>query len=625
MTATQAPPRPRSSAARATPEPTVPRIGARRPVRTAVRRRRGVLGCPPARLRAAVCTVVALLALLGARLVQLQGIESTTYAQQAQDGRLRTVTLPSVRGAVADRWGHVLARDVDMRLVFGDPTLVTRPAETAAALAPLLGQRADAVAARLRQPRTSYVVLAHLVDVEAAREVMDLRLPGIGTVRESRREHPGAQLAAPLLGVVGADGHGASGVEAKLDTLLHGRDGLLREETDPVGRTIPTGVRTETPAADGSGVRLTIDRDLQWAAEDALRTQVAASAARGGQVVVTDSRTGDVLALASAPFFDPDKARTATTPLGIPALDAPYEPGSVNKVITAAAALESGLVTPTTTYTVPNRYAVVGRGGVPVRDAEEHGVEHLTFAGVLAKSSNIGTVMAAQQIGRQRVYDTLRAFGLGAPTGVDFAGESPGVLPPLARWDVSTETTIPFGQGMSATGLQVASVYSTIANGGVRMPPRLLRSTVAPDGTVREEPQAQPRRAVSAATAGTLTAMMEEVATVRGTAPKAAIPGYRIAGKTGTADAVDPLTHAYTRKISSFAGFAPADAPRFVVSVSIDTPTRGSYFGGEIAAPVFRAVMGFALREFAVPPTGKRSPLLVLCWGDRAGCGADGQ
>ena len=619
-----------------TPRPPVPRIGARRPVhnqpapdrlpRSGSRGRRGSGGLtarPASRVRVAVVVVCALLLVLGGRLVQLQGLEATAYAAKAQAGRMRATTLPSVRGAVLDRWGHVLARDVDRRLVFGDPTAVVDPDGTAARVAPLIGLPADEVALRLRTPGTAYVVLAHLVDVPTANQIAALRLPGIASVRESQREHPVGPLAASLVGIVSADGHGASGVEGKLDAVLHGRDGSLREEMDPGGRTIPAGLRTETPAADGNAVRLTIDRDTQWAAQQALDAEVAASGARGGQVVVLDPRRGDVLALASAPGFDPRVPPTRGTPLGISALDTPYEPGSVNKVITAAAALESGVVTPATPFEIPPIYPVKGRGG-PVHDAEEHGVEHLTFAGVLAKSSNIGTVQAAQQVGDQRLYAMLRGFGLGSRTGLGFAGESSGVLPDVAGWNIAQATTIPFGQGMSATGMQIASVYATVANGGVRAVPRLVRSTVAPDGRVTETPTEPGRRVITATTASTLGQMLEQVTTDSGTAPKAAIAGYRIAGKTGTAQAVDPNTGRYADGafVTSFAGFAPADAPRLVVSVVIDRPTRGSHFGGDTAAPVFHQVMAFALRQYRIRPTGARPPVLDLCWGDRAGCAA---
>jgi len=614
-------------APRRTPPP-VPRIGTRRPVRNPPRRpgRQRPRGLPVARsagrLRLAVVGVLGLLLVLGGRLVQLQGLESTAYASRAEAQRIRTIVLPASRGAITDRSGHTLARDLDLRLVFGDPSEAAHDAEgTAAQLAPLLGLPAQTLAAQLRTPGTAYVPLKHLVEVPIAEQIDKLRLPGIGTVRESQRAHPAGDVAAALVGLVGTDGKGLSGAEAKADDLLRGRAGTSTEERDYAGRIIPSGVHTEVPAVDGSDVRLTVDRDLQWYAQQVLARQVAAAGARGGQVVVEDVHTGEVYALASAPSLDPTKPVKDPGALAIPSLSTSYEPGSVGKVITAAAALDARVVQPTSPFVINDTYSVPGRGSLLI-DAERHGLEHLTFTGVLAKSSNIGTVQVEQRLGRTGLAAALSAFGLGQRTGTGFSAEARGLVPAVAHWNVAQETTIAFGQGMSATGMQIASVYATIANGGVRVAPQLVRGTVAPDGSVHDAAAPGSRRVVSAATAATLRAMMEQVTTKDGTAPKAAIPGVRVAGKTGTAQAVEHGGYAPGAYVASFAGFAPAEAPRFVVSVVIDHPTTGSHFGGDIAAPVFQQVMGFALREFAVVPNGSRSPVLPLCWGDRAGCSA---
>jgi len=607
------------------PEP--PRIGARRPVRNPSGRRPAAvatLGASRRRLRAGLVVALALLLVLTGRLVQLQGLDSTAYAAKAQAQRMRTTVLPATRGAITDRNGNALARDAEARLVFGDPTLVGDADAAAAALAPLLGRPQEELAALLRRPGTAYVPLAHLVGIPTGRRIVALRLPGIGVMRESRRDHPGGDLAAALVGVLGQDGVARSGVEAWQDPVLRGRDGVLKEEIDLGGRAIPAGEHSETPAVDGAGIRLTIDRDLQWAAQQALQAQVTASGARGGQVVVLDPRTGEVLALASAPGFRLDAPIAAGTRLGLPAVADSYEPGSVNKVVTASAALEAGLADPLTPYTVPPSppgLAVPGRPS-PVRDAEPHGVERLTLTGVLAQSSNIGTVLLAEQLGRERLYAALRAFGLGSLTGVGFPGETPGLLPKVAAWNASQAATIPFGQGVAATGLQIASVYAAIAGGGMRATPRLLSATVAPDGTTTPVPSAPPRRVVSAATAAAVTGMLEAVTTGAGTGEKAVIPGYRIAGKTGTAQAVGANgLYEPGAFVASFVGFAPADAPRLVVSVVLDHPSRGSHFGGDIAAPVFRQVMGFALRALRIPPTGSPRPTPQLCWGSRPGGG----
>ena len=311
---------------------------------------------------------------------------------------------------------------------------------------------------------------------------------------------------------------------------------------------------------------MTIDRDLQWEAQRLLATEVAATGATDGSVVTMDVRTGQVLALATAPTFNPDdRAGVSVDAMGNKAISEAYEPGSVNKVITAAAALQAGVVTPGSVITVPPTYQV---GAHTVHDAEQHGLEHLTFAGVLAKSSNIGTVQVAQRVGPQGIYDMLRAFGFGDYTGLGLPGESRGVIPTPDTWSGSSIATIPIGQGISANALQVASVYATVANGGVRVAPSIVRGTR--DGTGRLTSAAAPakRRVISADVAAQLRTMLEGVISDQGTAPLAAIPGYRVAGKTGTAQRV--VMGRYDGSYpSSFVGFAPAKAPKVAIATLV--------------------------------------------------------
>jgi cell division protein FtsI (penicillin-binding protein 3) len=373
----------------------------------------------------------------------------------------------------------------------------------------------------------------------------------------------------------------------------------------------------EHPAIPGSDVELTIDRDIQWAAQSAVTAQVRESAADRGYVIVQDSRTGEILAMANAPGYDPgDLAHADPRALGNAALQDAYEPGSVSKLMSMAAILDTGTATPATRVTVPG---TLPRADRVFHDDVDHGTWYLTLNGVLAKSSNIGTILASQQLGatqqqaNQVLYSYLRKFGIGRPTGLGFPGETPGILAKPQDWNASQQFTIPFGQGLSLNALQATSVYSTIANGGVRVRPSLIRGTTGPDGRFVPAAAPQRTRVVSERTATTLSAMLESVVgDEQGTGVKARIDGYRVAGKTGTANRVDPVTGRYQGYTASFMGFAPADDPRITVSCVIQNPTRGSYFGGQICGPVFKQVMEFALKTLRVPPSGKSAPTLPV-------------
>lgn len=434
----------------------------------------------------------------------------------------------------------------------------------------------------------------------------------------TKRVYPNGDLAAGILGWVNADGKGGGGVEQQLNSLLAGKDGKIRYAQSG-GRQVPTVGSTETPAVPGSDVELTIDRDIQWAAQQAITEQVTESKADRGYVIVQDTRTGQVLAMANSPGFDPnDLSKASSVNMGNAALQDAYEPGSTAKVMSMAAVLEQGVATPLTHVIVPNR---LHRGDRLFKDDIDHETWYLTLNGVLAKSSNIGTILATGQLGKtqakanQVLYSYLHKFGLGRYSGLDFPGETPGILAKPADWSTSQQYTIPFGQGVSLNAMQAASVYSTIANGGVRVEPTLVRGTKGPDG--RFTPAAKPKetRVVSAKTAKTLARMLESVVDdEEGTGTKARIPGYRVAGKTGTANRVDPATGKYKGYTSSFAGFAPADKPRITVYCAIQNATSGSYFGGQICGPVYKQVMEFALKTLQVPPTGAKAPKLPVTY-----------
>jgi cell division protein FtsI (penicillin-binding protein 3) len=605
----------RGSRRQAARRPAARRQAARRPARAAARRPPR-LGNPRRRLRVAAVGCCALLLVIAGRLTQLQGLQAAAYAHKAELQRLQTTALPAVRGSITDRSGAVLAVDVDARAVYADPFAVADKKRTAALLGPLLNIPASTLVRKMAGTGR-FVYLARGLDPAVGTRVQALvtkdDLLGIGVLPERRRLYPSGPLASNVVGFTHFGDSdmlvGGGGIELTYDSTLRGVDGTRTLEADADGRPIPNAGQKEKDAVPGSGVRLTLDRDIQWSAQTAIAQAVKQTSADTGTVVVMEPGTGNVLAMANAPGFDPNNVREASaTDMGNLATSAPYEPGSVNKIITMAAAINEGLVTPATPVTVPPTLRV---GPRTFHDAEAHGTEHLTVAGVLAKSSNIGTVEIAQRLGSPALAKALHAFGLGSPTGVNFPGESAGVLSPESTWNQAQATTIPFGQGMSATALQMASVYATIANGGVRVTPRLVAATVSPDGTTHPTMPSAGTRVVTAATASTVSRMLEQVTSSGGTAPLAGISGYRVAGKTGTANRVDPSCGCYRGYVASFVGFAPADNPKVVVEVVLDNPKQG-HFGGDIAAPVFAKVMSFALATEGAAPSGSRSPKLLL-------------
>lgn len=567
------------------------------------------------------------------RLLQVQAVDASAYAAKADKYRFQEYTLSAERGEITDRNGIALAASVDAYDITADPKLFTRedaktadaPEQAAALLAPILGKEPAELAKKLRTPKTRYIVLARKQTPQVWNQIKDLKkvygqkaqavggngvnlLGGILSEPSTKRVYPNGGLAAGILGYVNAKGKGAGGLESMLDGELAGKDGKIRF-TQSGGRQVPTAGSQGTPAVPGSDIELTIDRDIQWAAQQAITEQVKKSRADRGYVVVQNTRTGEVLAMANAPGFDPNDLSAANSAaMGNAALQDAYEPGSTAKVMSMAAVLEEGKAAPDTHVTVPNR---LHRGDRLFKDDVDHITWYLTLNGVLAKSSNIGTILATGQLGKDQaevnrvLHSYLRKFGIGSPTGLNFPGETPGILAKPQDWSTSQQYTIPFGQGLSVSAMQAASVYSTIANGGVRIAPTLVRGTKGPDGRFTAAPAPQESRVVSEKTAKSLARMLESVVKDReGTGTKAAIPGYRVAGKTGTANRVDPELGYYKGYTASFAGFAPADDPQITVYCAIQNPTKGSYFGGQICGPIYKKVMEFALKTLHVAPTG---------------------
>ncbi|MGW5654674.1 MULTISPECIES: peptidoglycan D,D-transpeptidase FtsI family protein [Streptomyces] len=600
------------------------------------------LGSPRPRLRMVGLALTLVLLVFVGRLLQVQAVDASAYAAKAELNRYVVHTLTAERGGITDRNGVALAISEDAYDITADPTMFTSkqlkvddgPEQAAALLAPILGKtQADLV--KLLRPANRelrYVRLATRQTPQVWKQIKDLKaalttkastdnntvnvLAGVFADPSSQRVYPNGDLAAGILGWVNADGKGGGGIEQQLDKELSGKDGKIRYAQSG-GREVPTVASTETPAVPGTDVELTIDRDIQWAAQNAITEQVKKSKADRGYVVVQDTRTGQILAMADSPGFDPNDLSTADAEaMGNAALQDAYEPGSTAKVMSMAAVLERNVATPLTHVVVPNR---LHRGDRLFKDDVDHDTWYLTLNGVLAKSSNIGTILAAGQLGRtqeqanQVLYSYLRKFGIGSYSGLGFPGETKGILAAPDKWSTSQQYTIPFGQGFSINAMQAASVYSTIANGGVRVDPTLIRGSKGADG--RFTPAAQPKksRVVSAKTADTLAEMLESVVDdEQGTGAKAAIPGYNVAGKTGTANRVDPATGRYRGYTSSFAGFAPADKPRITVYCAIQNATAGSYFGGQICGPIYKQVMEFALKTLQIPPTGARAANLPV-------------
>ncbi|AXE26024.1 cell division protein [Streptomyces globosus] len=611
-----------------------PRPAARRPAAGAPRALR--LGSPRPRLRLVGIGLTLVMLAFTVRLLQVQAVDASTYSAKASANRFTTVTLAAERGEITDRKGVALAISVDAHDITADPQMFTpqeskapdAPEQAAALLAPILGADAGELAAKLKTKKSRYVVLARRQTPQVLHQIKDLKrvfadkaaadrrnngpganvLAGVFSEDSSKRVYPNGDLAAGILGYVNAEGRGGGGLESSLDRKLAGRDGTITYAQSG-GRRVPTAGSNEKPAVPGEDIELTIDRDIQWAAQSAIAEQVRASEADRGYVIVQDTRTGEVLAMANAPGFDPnDLSRASSAAMGNAALQDVYEPGSTAKVISMAAVLEEKKATPETRVEVPNR---LHRGDRLFKDDIDHPTWYLTLNGVLAKSSNIGTILATGQLGPTQpdanrvLHSYLDKFGIGRPTGLDYPGESRGILARPEAWSTSQQYTIPFGQGLSVNAMQAASVYSTIANGGVRIEPTLVRGTKGPDGRFTPAPAPEQTRVISEETARTLAQMLESVVDDQeGTGTKARIPGYRVGGKTGTSNRVDPATGRYKGYTASFAGFAPADDPRITVYCAIQNPTKGSYFGGQICGPIYKKVMEFALKTLRVAPTG---------------------
>lgn len=535
---------------------------------------------------------------LTARLIYVQGIDSQHFERLASTQRDRKLILSPQRGTIFDRDGGELAMSLDLQTLFLNPKLIADRKQTAAQLAPLLGQDAASLEAKLSKD-ASFIYLARKVDPEVAVKIKQLGIPGLGSVSESKRFYPAGSLASHLLGFVGSDNEGLGGLEGRYEKILKGAQGEMLIERDPQGRAIPAGKSFTRLPTSGDDLILTVDKQIQYEAETALAQAVVAYSAKGGTVVVMRPATGEILALANSPTFDPnDVAASTPEQRKNRGLVDVYEPGSANKVITAAAAIESGVVRPSDMFKVPDSFTL---GSKTFHDAHPHPVETLSFSEIIEQSSNVGTIKVAQGLGKDRLYEYLTRFGYGKPTGLDFPGEAAGILPKPANWSGPSMGTIPIGQGVAVTALQIMSVYATVANGGVAVQPKLVRATIDGQGERKMTPASAKRRVITTSTATQVTQILLGVTEGKhGTGTMAAIPGYQVAGKTGTAQKPIPGGGGYSGYVGSFIGFAPAGDPQLVVGVILDDPSP--IWGGVTAAPTFKQIMQFSLRRLGIGP-----------------------
>ncbi|WP_435198144.1 peptidoglycan D,D-transpeptidase FtsI family protein [Janibacter sp. GS2] len=569
-------------------------------------------GNPRRRMRALMVTTLVVLSLFAAQLLRIQGFDSQSVAADALAQRTQSEAIPAQRGTVYDASGTVLAQSQERRTVTVDQTAVPEYSTTgdgtkstagvagaAKDLAPLLGDPSSELEEKLTGDER-YVVLAKNISPLTWRKINDLGIPGIYSERSSQRTYPQSTTVASLVGFVQPqDQTAGGGLELQFDDILKGTPGRSTYEIAQDGSRLPNASDDVSSAVPGRDLRLTIDNDIQWYAQNALANQVRETEAESGTIVVQRVDSGELVGLASYPTFDPNDMGDAKGVYSNLAFSDVFEPGSTSKIMTVAAALEEDEVTPTTPMILPGS---MERGNRTLSDSHPHPDEYRTVAGALAESSNTGTMLIGETMTPQTLEEYLRKFGLGTPSGAGFPGESGGLLPEAKDWNGSQRYTITYGQGVSTTAVQVANVFQAIANDGVRVSPTFVQEVGDGDGGWKDAPAGERTRAVSKETANEVSRMLEGVVSKEGTAPQAKIEGYRVAGKTGTADRYDSETGGYSGKTASFIGFAPADDPQLVVSVILQDPIKG-YYGGAVAGPVFKDVMTYALQKEKVPPT----------------------
>jgi cell division protein FtsI (penicillin-binding protein 3) len=550
------------------------------------------------------------LTLFAGRLVQLQGMDSGTYRKLAAEQREQTIPLPALRGSITGADGQVLAMTVETYTVTADPPLIGTTAkkqQVADALAGPLGMTSAVILGKLEDPSShDWDQLATNVSAQASAQITALNLPGITMTGSFARSYPEGNIAANIIGFTGTNSNtgvleGGAGLELEDNTLLSGQPGSEQVQVGTDGQQIPLAGSTDKPAVNGSDLKLTIVPSLQYDAEQACAAQVKKTKAANCTVVIIQPQTGNVLAMAQWPTFNPATVTSATQATDIPVQNI-FQPGSTAKVITASAAFEHGGQTPMSAYNIPSQ---IVEGGQVIQDAEWSPGERYTIAGIIAHSSNIGMSQVANHISEQTQYNYLRAFGLGQPTGIGLPGESSGLLPPVSQWAADTRYTLSFGQGVAVTAIQMAEVYATIANGGVWVQPNLIEGTTNSAGKYTAAPASPTRRVIQAKTAKELLAILQQVPAVdaEGAQPWGILPGYAVAAKTGTSQEGNG-TCALCVYGSSYIGIAPGNNPKLVIAVNVQNPRKGGYYGDVIAGPVFYQVAKDALSILDIPPDG---------------------
>jgi len=526
------------------------------------------------------------------RATWLQSVRAESLSSMGRTQHRESVTIPAGRGTIFDRSGLELALGERATTVYANPMQIVNPRRAALAVQRTLGVNADKIFPSLADRSHGFVYVARQADPTRAAALQRLKLPGFGFYPEERRNYPQGSVAAQILGFVGTDGSGLSGLEFQFNRVLAGRPGKETVVKDPSGQVID--VEGERPEVPGRDVYLTLDHSIQANAEEVLRETVRKWSAKSASAIVLDPRTGAILAMAVQPGYDANRFTSAAVDLQRNrTVTDTYEPGSTYKLITVAGALSERIVQPTTRFTLPYSLHVADR---VIHDAEQRGTVNYSVAQILAHSSNIGAIKLAQLLGRTRLSSWITKFGFGRTTGIDFPGESPGIVLPPDKWSGSTIGNVPIGQGIAVTPVQMAAAYAAIANRGVWSRPHLVDHVA---GGAR--PSLNRRRLVSPQIANQLMMMLKDVV-AEGTGQYAAMPGYQVAGKTGTAQKPDSHGgYATGRYVASFVGIVPASRPRFVILVAVDEP-RGAIWGGTVAAPAFQQIARFDLQYLEVPP-----------------------
>lgn len=557
------------------------------------------------RIRVVLYLLVLGLLTVTIRLFFLQVARASEYGKEARGQRVTELELPARRGAILDRNGEILVDSREAETVFATPYLVKNPKKAAKIIGPVLSMPVAKVESLLKED-SGFVYLARQADPEIAKKLRQAlvkeKIEGVDFIRETKRYYPYEGIGAQIVGFCGVDGQAQSGVELQFDKYLKGKPGRMVAELDRWGHQMPGGlIKLESPV-DGSDVRLTIDKDIQYKVQQELEAAVKKWKAAAGTVIVMNPQTGEIYAIASYPTFNPNdySARGKPDLVRNRAITDTYEPGSTMKVFTASAALEEGLFRQDDTFELPPTIEV---GGRVINEAHGRATRSFTFSEIVQESSNVGAVTIGLKLGKNKLCEYTKKFGLDEPTGIDLPGETSGYIPHPDDWSASTIGNVPFGQGLAVTPIGILRGFSALANGGILPEPHVLVDVTDKEGNVLEEykPPKKQKRAVSPETVGRMRDILEKVVTA-GTGGNAEVEGYRVAGKTGTAQKPKPgVGYASGDYVGSFIGYLPSRNPQLAIVVALDEPSNAIY-GGVVAAPSFSNIAEYSLRKLRIPP-----------------------